>query len=145
MSRIPKLLNQDMQARQAELIAQKELARKKFEDKNCLKKEMDVLIAARDFGKLERQIKKLNEQKELIKEFFLNKFTETGTKYFENKVIKVTYVPESEVVTLDSKGIKENYPEIAAEFSRVSTRKSYVLIKQKDKEKDKNKDNKKGE
>ena len=131
MSRIPKLLNKDMEVRQAELVAQKELARQKYVDKHFLKKEMDVLVAARDFGKLERKINKLNEQKELIKQFFLKKFVETGTKYFENKVIKVTYVPESEVVTLDSRGIKENYPEIAEEFSKVSIRKSYVLIKQK--------------
>jgi len=91
-----------------------------------------VLIMARNFGKLERQIKKLNEQKELIKQFFLDKFETTKTRYFENKVMKVTYVPESEIVTLDLKGIKENYPQIAEEFSKITMRKSYVLIKQKD-------------
>jgi len=120
-----------MEARAAEVLAKKEADRKKYEDKNCLKREMDVLIAVRDFSKLEREIEKLTKQKELIKDFFLQKFKETKTRYFENKVIKVTYVPESEVVTLDSKGIKENYPDIAEEFSKVSIRKPYVLIKQK--------------
>ena len=129
---IPPEIKKDMDSRKAELLEQKEIARRKYEDKHCLKKDMDVLIMARNFGKLERQIKKLNEQKELIKQFFLDKFETTKTRYFENKVMKVTYVPESEIVTLDLKGIKENYPQIAEEFSKITMRKSYVLIKQKD-------------
>ena len=129
------MLTNEMKQKQAELIAKDKARIEGLEEKYRLKGEAEIVKSIKDYKRFEKKLDMIKEQMDQVKKFFLEKFIETGTRYYEDKNIKATYVPEAEVVTLDSKGIKENHPEIAEEFSKVSSRKAYVLITKKDKEK----------
>jgi hypothetical protein len=53
---------------------------------------------------------------------------EHGVKSFETPDIKFTYVAPTTRTTVDSKKLKEKYPEVAAECSKVSEVSSSVRI-----------------
>lgn len=76
---------------------------------------------------LEEYIKKLDAEKKeaeakqkAFKEALLQEMESRGLKTFEKNGIKITYVAPSTRTTLDSKGVKEKYPDIYEEFAKTS-------------------------
>lgn len=76
---------------------------------------------------LEEYIKKLDKEKKeaeakqkALKEALLQQMERRNLKTFEKDGVKITYVAPSTRTTLDSKGIKEKYPDIYEEFSKTS-------------------------
>lgn len=87
------------------------------------------------FIALENMLKNLDEEKKEIqakqdelKAALLEELESRGIKSFENDKIKITYVAPSKRVTLDSKGVREKYPDIYEEFSKETETKASVRI-----------------
>lgn len=78
---------------------------------------------------LEAQMKSYNEKFEQLKLGLIEKMKENGVKTFENDLIKLTYKAPSERVSLDTKAIKETYPEIYEAHKKTSIVKESLTIK----------------
>lgn len=92
---------------------------------------------------LEEYIKKLDAEKKeaeakqkTFKEALLQEMESRGLKTFEKNGVKITYVAPSTRTTLDSKAIKEKYPDIYQEFSKETETKASLRITLKEKEND---------
>ena len=77
---------------------------------------------------LDEQKKILEKQEEQIKELLISKFEETGLEYIENDYFRIKYTPPTTRETIDSKRLKAEQPEIAKEFTTVSSVKAKVTI-----------------
>ena len=73
--------------------------------------------------------KKLEEQEKQLKEQLLNAMEANNVKSFSNDVLKITYVAATTANSVDSKKLKEKYPNIAAECSKTSNKSAYVKVK----------------
>lgn len=93
----------------------------------------------------ETALAKLNEQEELIIEFknaierleqekqanlnlLREKMEREGIKKLETPRLLVTLVADSTTTTFDSKRFKEEHPELASQYTKLSSRKGYVKI-----------------
>lgn len=72
-----------------------------------------------------------DKQKE-YREELLKIFKKQGILSWEspNKKFKITYVPPTEQLRVDSKELKLNFPQVYAQVSKVSKKKDYLLIKE---------------
>ena len=77
---------------------------------------------------LDQKVKAAKKQQGILKESLLNEMKNRGLKTFEKNGVKITYVAPSKRTTLDSKGIKEKYPDIYDEFSKTSEVKESLRI-----------------
>lgn len=77
---------------------------------------------------LDARVKEAKAKQEELKSALLQEMESRGLKTFENDGVKVTYVAPSKKITLDSKGIKEKYPDIYKEFSKESETKASLRI-----------------
>lgn len=94
---------------------------------------LDVMKAAvpealKSITKIAKELKKLEDQKKIFQQKILEAMEEHGVKSFETPDIKFTYVAPTTRTTVDSKKLKEKYPEAAAECSKVSEVSSSVRI-----------------
>ena len=78
--------------------------------------------------RIEDEKKQAEEEAKRLREHLLNEMEKRSIKVFENENIKLTYVAPSKRITLDSKGIKEKYPDIYEEFSKETEIKASVRI-----------------
>lgn len=78
--------------------------------------------------RIEEKKKQAENDAKYYREQLLKAMEERSIKSFENDKIKITYVAPSTRVTLDSKGVKEKYPDIYEEFSKTSETKASLRI-----------------
>ena len=72
--------------------------------------------------------KKLEEQEKDLKEKLKEAMEKCNIKKFESDVLNITYVAATTQTSVDSKKLKKNYPEIAAECSKTSNKSAYVKV-----------------
>ena len=77
---------------------------------------------------LDQKLKAAKQQQDILKESLLKEMEERGLKTFEKNGIKITYGAPATRTTLDSKGIKEKYPDIYEEYSKTSEIKASLRI-----------------
>jgi len=74
------------------------------------------------------QKKDLEEKEKTMKAQLQKAMEQHGIKSFNNEVIKITYIAATTANSVDSKKLKEKYPEIASECSKVSNKSAYVKV-----------------
>lgn len=88
---------------------------------------VDVIEKIRDLEVAEQDIK---SKKEKLKAEILSAMEQYGVKSWEadDKSVLITYVPESESITLDTKGLKEECRDVYDAYAKVTKRKASVRI-----------------
>ena len=88
---------------------------------------VDVIEKIRD---LEVAAKEIESQQKKLKAEILSAMEEHGVKSWESddKSVQITYVPESESITLDTKGLKEECRDVYDAYAKVTKRKASVRI-----------------
>lgn len=76
-------------------------------------------------------IKQLKERSESVKQDLLNAMTKYDIKSLETERFKITRVNETTKKTIDSKKLKEEYPDVYEKYSKESTVKAYLKITEK--------------
>lgn len=79
----------------------------KFEEQN--------LEIFKEISHVTAQVKELQAQEKAIKESLQEQMMEHGIKSIDNEYIKITFVDESETVSVDVKTLEDNEPETFAE------------------------------
>ena len=91
--------------------------------------ELEEIAEIESLIKFYDEEKKKAEQRELLlRESLMKAMVENGITEYSTDKIKITYVAESTRTTLDSKAIKENYPEIYEKHQKTSTIKPTIRI-----------------
>lgn len=72
--------------------------------------------------------KQIEEQEKTMKEKLLAAMEAYGVTKFENDSIKITYYAASTTTSIDSAKLKKEQPDIAKEYSKTSSKKSYIKI-----------------
>jgi len=72
--------------------------------------------------------KKLDEEEKKLKETLKVAMEQYSIKSFDNDVLKINYIAATTATTVDSKKLKEKYPDIASECSKTSNKSAYVKI-----------------
>lgn len=72
--------------------------------------------------------KQIEEQEKTMKEKLLAAMEAYGVTKFENDAIKITYYAPSTTTSIDSTKLKKEQPDIAKEYSKTSSKKSYIKI-----------------
>ena len=72
--------------------------------------------------------KQIEEQEKTMKEKLLAVMEAYGVTKFENDSIKITYYAASTTTSIDSAKLKKEQPDIAKEYSKTSSKKSYIKI-----------------
>lgn len=72
--------------------------------------------------------KQIEEQEKTMKEKLLAAMEAYGVTKFENDAIKITYYAASTTTSIDSAKLKKEQPDIAKEYSKTSSKKSYIKI-----------------
>lgn len=83
-----------------------------------------------EYFRIARLVEKLSTQMEEAKSIIKRFIEEHDTGSVESNGMFVKYTPPTTTTTLDTTKIKSKYPEIAAECSKVSARKSSISIKE---------------
>ena len=76
----------------------------------------------------EDERKKAEQRETLLRESLMKAMQENGISEYETDKLKITLIAESTRTTLDSKAIKENYPEIYEKHQKTSTIKPTIRI-----------------
>lgn len=72
--------------------------------------------------------KEMDDQEEKLKKGLLELFRKSGTFKFENDIITITRVPESETSRFNSKKFKEDHEELYNEYMTKAKKNEYILI-----------------
>lgn len=72
--------------------------------------------------------KKLEEQEKDLKEKLKDAMEKCNVKKFTNDILNITYIAATTSTGVDSKKLKENYPEIFKDCSKVSNKSAYVKV-----------------
>lgn len=83
---------------------------------------------AMDVADAIREIERLNQSLDAFKAQILELMQQANVKSIRFDGLSITLVPESVSSGIDSKMLKEKYPEIAKECSRVTSRGAYIKI-----------------
>ena len=75
-----------------------------------------------------KEKKRLDEEDKKMREELEHAMESYGVKSFENEFIKMTYVEPTTKVTVDSKKLKADFPDIYSKCSKVSDVKASVRI-----------------
>lgn len=81
---------------------------------------------------LKAKIKELETTEKAIKDTLYQKMYENDIKKIETLTMTATLVRPTKAKKLDSKALKENYPELFDLFSKEIERKGYVMLKEKE-------------
>ena len=76
----------------------------------------------------EDEKKKAEQRETLLRESLMKAMQENGISEYETDKIKITLIAESTRVTLDSKAVKEKYPNVYEECQKSSTIKPTIRI-----------------
>lgn len=74
------------------------------------------------------QKKSLEIEEKKMKEELKKSMELYNIKSFDNDILKMTYIEASTTTTIDSKKLKEKYPEIYSDCSKISNKKTYIKI-----------------
>lgn len=74
------------------------------------------------------QKKKLEAQEAELKVKLQEAMEKCGVKKFTSDILNITYIVATTATSVDSKKLKEKYPDIAAECSKTSSKKAYVKV-----------------
>lgn len=91
--------------------------------------EGNMITITRSIDQMEKTLKALKAQQDKIKNYILEKMQEQGIKSVKNDFFSLTYVAPQEKVVVDSKKLKDNYPEVYKECLKLSQVKPQVRIK----------------
>lgn len=72
--------------------------------------------------------KKLEETEKQLKDKLQISMSNLGIKKFTSDVLNITYVAATTATSVDSKKLKEKYPDIHSECSKVSSKSAYVKV-----------------
>jgi hypothetical protein len=76
----------------------------------------------------ETKLKDLKASKDKYSKIILDTLEANAIKSWETDKMKITLVADTETNTIDTKKLKEKYPKIAKELSKISIRKGYLKI-----------------
>ena len=79
-------------------------------------------------GELVLRKAEIEAEEKTMREQLQSGMEKHGVKQFENNVVRITYIDESTRSSVDSKMLKDKYPDIASECSKTSNVKAYVKI-----------------
>ena len=100
-----------------------------------VKYENEQLVVAEEFTKkyaeFQRQVAEMELEVKKVKEALKEKLEEHGLTGYEDEFIKVSYRKATQRVTVDSKRLKEELPDVYIEYSKVSDVSSSVSIEAK--------------
>lgn len=92
--------------------------------------ETQYLEQMKDLAELTVRRKELEKSEKLIKNQLKKAFQEYGIKSIDNEFIKITYIPSSKSVSLDTKKFKEAepeyYEELMKDYSKETTRSATI-------------------
>lgn len=72
--------------------------------------------------------KRLEAQEKELKEKLKEAMEKYNVKKFESDILNITYVAETTTTSIDSKKLKQKYPEIAEECSKTTKKSAYVRV-----------------
>lgn len=84
--------------------------------------------ACQQIRDLEVEIKRLKTTQDELKAYLLENFRENGISKIENDVLRINYIAPSDSVTLDSKTLKEEMPDIYNKYTKVTKRSDSIKI-----------------
>lgn len=93
-------------------------------DRGLLNPEISDKIA-----EFERNIKKLKEQEDLLKQSILEEMEAKGIVKIENDDLLISYVAPTDRETFDSKKLREDNPDLYDEYIKITKVKSSIRIK----------------
>ena len=79
--------------------------------------------------KVEEEIKEYKELREKLMDLIYQKMEEKDIKKIETDSLILTRVLPTESITVDTKKMRDDYPEIVKNYEKISERKGYVKIK----------------
>lgn len=79
--------------------------------------------------KFEKQVKKIKEQEDAIKEEILKAMENTGLKKIETESLSITYVEPTTRETFDSKQFRHDFEDLYDKYTKISVVKSSIRIK----------------
>lgn len=85
-------------------------------------------VAIRTIASIAGQKKALDEQDQQMRKQLEKVMNECNVKSFENDLIKITYIEPTTRETVDTKRLKEEQPEIAEKYTKVSKVKGSTRI-----------------
>jgi len=89
----------------------------------------ETLPVLKKLQELEIQAKEIEVQEKVLKEDLLKAMETHNVKKWDNEVMTVTYTAPTTRTSIDSKKLKEELPEIAEKYSKISNVKSSIKIK----------------
>lgn len=87
-----------------------------------------IIAVQRELKSLDDRKKELETQENELKTFLVQKMEETGVKQIVNDYFKITYIASSERTTIDSAKLKQEMPDVARQYSRISISRPTVRI-----------------
>lgn len=93
-------------------------------DRGLLNPEISDKIA-----EFERNIKKLKEQEDLLKQSILEEMEAKGIVKIENDDLLISYVAPTDRETFDSKKLREDNPDLYDEYIKISKVKASIRVK----------------
>ena len=93
-------------------------------DRGLLNPEISDKIA-----EFERNIKKLKEQEDLLKQSILEEMEAKGIVKIENDDLLISYVAPTDRETFDSKKLREDNPDLYDEYIKITKVKASIRIK----------------
>ncbi|WP_064590314.1 hypothetical protein [Streptobacillus moniliformis] len=100
----------------------------KIEDKN---KQEELIVVLNIIDKAQLEIEKISKSIEDYKTNLQNEMAKYDILNLETDNFKISRVLESKRISLDSKSVKENYPEIYEKYSKESTVKEHLRVTKK--------------
>lgn len=74
-------------------------------------------------------IESLNQKVDEFKQKILQAMQEHNIKSIKNDALSITFVPESETVSFDTKRFAKENPELAKNYEKKIVKKPYIIIK----------------
>ena len=93
-------------------------------DRGLLNPEISDKIA-----EFERNIKKLKEQEDLLKQSILEEMEAKGIVKIENDDLLISYIAPTDRETFDSKKLREDNPDLYDEYIKISKVKASIRVK----------------
>jgi hypothetical protein len=86
------------------------------------------LEAERNFIALEEQAKEAQVKRDELRAELLTLFEQQGIKSWDNGKVLVTYIPQTDRLSVDSKKLKESYPQVYSECQKLTKVKSQIRV-----------------
>lgn len=88
----------------------------------------EVLTITKAIANIQREKERLDEENQKMRTELEKAMNAYGVTTFENEFVKITHIDATTKVSVDSKKLKSELPDIYAKYSKVSDIKGYVKI-----------------